>query len=155
MPIKYNITKYDVLVGRIHKLIQKSNPQHAYANGLKQESSYDPDSPEEKRLMAMAVIVASFSSNHSWQTHKCLQKGGQMNIPEVKEEYLQAERNRWRNVSLTDMEEIASMQIQDSTFYNWLFYNVLKEKQKVYREAWTTLKGEFETACDEIERSKN
>jgi len=38
MPIKYNITKYDVLVGEIHKLVQKCNTHHAYRLNAKSDA---------------------------------------------------------------------------------------------------------------------
>ena len=155
MPIKYNITKYDVLVGEIHKLVQKCNTHRAYRADAKSEGEQTELTEGELQLKAIAVIVASFSSGHSWQTHKCMQSEGQLDKPEVKEEYELAEQSRWKSVNLNDVEELASAPISDQAFYRWLFYNVDKGKQKLYKDAWVRLKAEFESSCDELEQSKN
>ena len=155
MPIKYNITKYDVLVGEIHRLVQKYNTHHTYRADAKPDGDPIEFTEEELQLKAIAVIVASFSSGHSWQTHKCMQSEGQLYKPEVKEEYIQAEQSRWKSINLNDVEELAGTPISDQAFYRWLFYNVEKGKQKLYKEAWIRLKAEFESSCDELEQSKN
>jgi len=155
MPIKYNITKYDVLVGEIHKLVQKCNTHHAYRLDAKSDAEASDLTEKELQLKAIAVIIASFSSGHSWQTHKCLQNEEQFNKAEIKQEYLEAEESRWKSVTLNDIEELAETSVSDSTFYRWLFYNVDKSRQQVYKNAWSMLKAEFDSSCDEIEQSKN
>ncbi len=154
MPIKSNITKYDVLVGEMHRLAQKCGSQHMHS-GAEINASNVELSEEEQILKSMAVIIAAFSSNHSWKTYKCLQNNEQMDTAEVKDEYVQAESSRWKSISLVDVEELSNTQISDSNFYSWLFYNVEKDKQKVFREAWRILKKEFENSCDEIAQDKN
>ena len=135
--------------------MQKYNTHHAYRAEAKQYEGPIEFTKEESQLKAIAVIVASFSSGHSWQTHKCMQNEGQLDKPEVKEEYLQAEQSRWKSVNLNDIEELAGTPISDQAFYRWLFYNVDKENQKLYKEAWIRLKSEFDSSCDELEQSKN
>jgi hypothetical protein len=155
MPIKYNITKYDVLVGEIHRLVQKCNSHHTYRLDGRPDGEALDLTEKELQLKAVAVIIASFSSGHSWQTHKCLQSEGQFDKTEVKQEYLEAENSRWKSVTLNDVEELASTAISDSAFYKWLFYNVGKDKQQEYKNAWNMLKTEFDSTCDELEQSKN
>ncbi|MEM0154854.1 MAG: hypothetical protein QW814_03425 [Methanothrix sp.] len=155
MPIKYNITKYDVLVGEIHRLAQKYNTHHTYGTNVKPDGEPIELTEREFQLKAIAVIIASFSSGHSWQTHKCIESEASLDKPEVKDEYLQAEQSRWKSVNLNDVEELAVSPISDQEFYRWLFYNVDKKKQKLYKEAWVKLKTEFDSSCDELEQSKN
>ena len=72
MPLKHNVTKYDVLATKIRKI------------ALKPSSDL---SKEEKRSAIMAVIVASLSSSHSWKTHNLLMDGlSNLNSEEVREE---------------------------------------------------------------------
>ncbi len=103
----------------------------------------------------MAVIVASFSSGHSWQTHKYVYSDEQIDKPEIKEEYIQAEQSRWKNINISDLEELASTPVSDQAFYRWLFYNVDKSKQRLYKEAWVKLKSELNSSCDELAQNKN
>ncbi len=156
MPIKYNLTKYDVLASEIRKLAVKYNTHHTYPLERKGNADGIQLSSEEIMLKAMAVLIASFSSSHSWQTHKCIENhDDKLSNAEIKTEYEEAERIRWQNVSLYDIGEIASTQIPDNVFYRWMFSNIEKDKQALYKGAWTELKKAFESSCDEIEQSKN
>ncbi|MCL4371863.1 hypothetical protein M1373_00915 [Candidatus Marsarchaeota archaeon] len=155
MPIKYNRTNYDMLVGEIHKLVLKCNAHQAYS-ALQQKHNGVELEKNEQSLKALAVIIASFSSSHSWQTHKCLEsRNGRFDTAEIKNEYLEAENSRWKNVSIYDLEELASIPVPTSIFYRWLFLNVDKSKQQLYKNAWKELQKVFEGACDELEQSSN
>ena len=58
MPLKHNITKYDVLATRIRKIALKNGAVNI--------------SDQEKRAVVMAVLIASFSSGQSWRTHNLI-----------------------------------------------------------------------------------
>lgn len=138
MPIKFNLTKFDILAGRIKKASTKKDQKEM--------------SKEEMCAMRQAVIVASFASGHSWQTYKALTapNGIQLNSPLVKQEHTEARNNKWKLVTPFNVVEVANMRIQDSTFAQWLFFNTDKCDQEEYKSAWRALGAEFETACDEI-----
>jgi len=136
MPIKYNLTRYDILANKIHKIIVKRAPD--------QES--DPEDDED--LKTIAILIASFSSAHAWQTHKSIVGRETLNKPEIKDEHREAEAERWRQVSSYDIEELAKENISDNIFNEWLFFNVEKEKQQAYKSAWNKLKAEIADGLD-------
>jgi hypothetical protein len=135
MPIKYNLTKNDILAGKFHQLTQRKNGS----------SSEDDD-----LLMAAATLIASFSSAHSWQTYKHISSMDMdgLRCTEVKTEYLSAEQERWKHVSTRDIDEVARMNITPSLFSIWLCFNIDKSKKKLYKDAWDLLTSEFEKECD-------
>ncbi|MCL5430610.1 MAG: hypothetical protein M1504_04025 [Candidatus Marsarchaeota archaeon] len=144
MPIKYNLTKYDMLMGKVKKIATAKKEQKAMT-------------PEELMNMYKAIIVASFASGHSWKTYKILTSQPQptaMNNPDVKNEHVEARNTKWKQISPFDIGEIAKLSVQDSTFSEWLFYNVEQEHHDGYKKAWMSLNVEFNEACDDVEREE-
>ena len=142
MPIKFNITKHDVLAGRFRQLAQKANGSFSGDDGL---------------LHAQATLVASFSPRHGWQTNRAMIERDTERLrasPEVKSEYLSAKNSRWKSVEPKDLQEVAQMNIPDSLFSVWLVYNTEKEIRELYRNAWTILNKEFQEDCDNRERAE-
>jgi hypothetical protein len=138
MPLKYNLTKYDTMNSEVHKLSGRFGA----------ETSKNMDELDNT-LLFKAILIASFSSGHSWQTHKCLVSETQkLKSPEVKEEYREAVTNKWKNITPFDIKEIADMKISDTTFAEWLFFNVDKAQYQSCKRAWTELKKEFGNDCD-------
>jgi hypothetical protein len=137
MPIKYNLTKYDMLAERIHELSQKRDA---------------PFSKDEETLVAEATLIASFASSHSWQTHKTLTEGNpnNLNSSEVKGEHLAAKTLKWKHVRNMDIQEVSGINIRDSLFYAWLSCNADKMNKETYKKAWLKLKEEFNEECDGI-----
>jgi hypothetical protein len=127
MPTKYTMTWSDRLAYTIHKA------------SLRKEDQF---TDEDRRAKVAAVLIASFSSCHSWRTHKCITEG-MLVAPstEIKEEFSLALSERWRNVSSADVREVATAGITDSMFSRWMFSNVDKERHAQYREAWNSLKN--------------
>jgi hypothetical protein len=148
MPIKYNLTKYDVLVDRIHKVVLK---EQAHQNGNDKADPQDEnDGSDDEAVKLMAVLVASFSSGHSWQTHKAITERIALNLPEIKDEFAEAAKTRWKEVSHSDLAELANNRIPDSIFAQWLFFNVDKEIQEGYKGAWQALSKEMSEGVDEV-----
>jgi hypothetical protein len=137
MPIKYNLTKYDLLAERIHELSQKK------------DASFSKD---EETLWAEATLIASFASSHSWQTYKTVIDGNHniLNSPELKHEYAMAKTIKWKNVRNMDIQEVSCANIRDSLFYSWLSANTDKINKELYKKAWVKLKQEFDEECDGI-----
>jgi len=131
MPIKYNLTRYDILANKIHKIVAK------------RASDQNGDPEDDEDLKTIAILIASLSSAHAWQTHKSIVGHETLNKPEIKDEHREAEAERWRQVSSYDIEELAKKSISDSIFNEWLFFNVEKEKQQAYKSAWSKLKAEL------------
>ncbi len=138
MPLKHNVTKYDVLATRIRKIALK--------NGTS-------DLPrDEKRAVIMAILVASFSSGLSWKTHNVLMENlSNMHSEEIKEEYRQAKTSRWKSISSADICEVLNMGVSNAAFSSWLFFNVDNAVHSSYKAAWDELQHEFIEACDDIE----
>ncbi len=137
MPLKHNITKYDVLATRIRKIALKNGAAIL--------------SEEEKRAVLMAVLVASFSSGQSWRTHNLITGNPtDLNNGEVKEEYHQAAASRWKTISASDISEVLNKGISDGAFHSWLFFNVDHQQQALYNEVWNELLTQFKEACDDI-----
>ncbi len=138
MPLKYNLTKYDTLNSEVHRL--SSKPTDAHTKGL---------SEEDNVLIFKAVLIASFSSGHSWQTHKCLVSDTQqLKSSEVKEEFKLALNGKWKDITPFDIKEVAGMRLSDTIFSEWLFFNVDKSQFNFCKRAWAELKEEFGTDCD-------
>lgn len=141
MPIKYNLTKYDMLSTRVKKVSSKKDPKEM--------------SKDETETMLKAILIASFASGHSWQTFKLITNGGGMlNQPEVKKEYQEARATKWKLINPFDIVEVSTTNISDSAFSQWLFFNVEKENHENYAQAWAELKVDFGEACDDIERKE-
>lgn len=137
MPIKYNLTKYDMLAERIHELSQKRDT---------------PFSKDEETLRAEAILIASFSSSHSWQTYKTIIEGNPnaLNSPEIRNECTMAKSEKWKHIRNMDIQEVSCTNIRDSLFYVWLSANSDKLNRETYRRAWLKLKQEFDEECDGI-----
>ncbi len=139
MPIKYNLTKYDMLSTRIKKVSTKRPPIQM--------------SNEERSVMIKAVLIAAFSSGHSWQTYRTLTSNGStLNNPEIKKEYTEALTSKWRYITPFDIVEVSTANIQDRTFSEWLLFNVNRDYHEEYKKAWEELKSEFSKDCDVVER---
>jgi hypothetical protein len=138
MPIKYNLTKYDMLAEEFHELSQKKD-------GL--------FTKDEETLKAEAIIIASFASAHSWQTYKIVSDGNPnliLTSPEVKDEHTLAKNDRWKRIKPPEIQDVARMNIKDSIFYVWLSVNVTNGSRDVYKTAWSKLKEDFNEECDGI-----
>jgi hypothetical protein len=139
MPIKYNLTWADMLSTKIHKTAIKSPP----AEG------------EDRKTMLIGVIVAALSSSHSWQTYKAVKENPTwLGKPEVKDEYLKALEDGWRNITYTDINEIAQDKNVENAFDTWLVFNVEKKEHEDYREAWKYLIEQSANSCDDVKREE-
>ena len=107
-------------------------------------------------MKAEATILASFASSLSWQTYKALKESGTQALgdAEIKNEYKLAKEKHWKQIRNTDIQEVASMNVGESAFFAWLYSNVEKNEQKVYKEAWKYLLQEFAQECDDISNGK-
>ena len=140
MPIKFNITKHDVLAGRFHQLVQRTNDK-VFAG-------------DDALLHAQATLIASFSPGHSWQTNKSLLEKDMERLrasQEVKNEYAAAKTLRWKMVGSKDIQEVSQMNIPDGLFSVWLAFNTERERRDVYKNAWADLQKEFQEECDRRE----
>ncbi|MGC8680051.1 MAG: hypothetical protein ACP5T6_01990 [Candidatus Micrarchaeia archaeon] len=141
MPIKYNLTKFDVLANKVKKIIQSRNHELT---------------EEDLVTIRKAVIIASFASGHSWKTYKIISSNKQImeNINEVIEEYKEAQKNRWKAITSFDIVEVANANIGDNTFSQWLYSCVDKSEHHDYQNAWSELKKEFNEACDDVPKKE-
>jgi len=114
---------------------------------LKKENEF---TDTDKFIKTTAIIIAAFSSRHSWETHKCMETAfAQLNANAIREEYIAAMNEKWKQVSFFDISEIASIHLQDKVFYRWLFLFVDSHKHREYKEAWLFLKGKMVNYSDE------
>jgi len=137
MPIKYNLTKYDLVAEQIHDLSQKKDV---------------PFSNDEETLKALAIISTSLSPSHSWQTSRTISEGNinLLNSPEVRNECNMAMSGGWKRLRNTDIQEVSRMNIKDNTFHMWLAANANKLDKDTYKAAWVRLKAIFNEECDGI-----
>ncbi|MCL4403306.1 MAG: hypothetical protein M1500_03915 [Candidatus Marsarchaeota archaeon] len=148
MPIKYNLTTYDMLANKIHKLSVKNSSAISPAK-------YDGESgvtvEDGNIILAKAVIIASFSSNLSWQTYNAIiTDPSRLNVPEIRREYEEAASEKWKRVTNNDVREVATKGISDNAFSTWLFYNVDKSAHETYKKAWKLFKSEFSEGCETV-----
>lgn len=140
MPIKYNLTWADMLSTKIHKA------------AIKNSEKLDE---EEHISMLIGVIVAALSSAHSWQTYKATKEAPtSLGKQEVKEEYLRALSEGWKNITYTDISEIAEDSSIENSFGTWLAFNVDKKEHDDYKEAWKTLLEQMKSSCDDVQRTE-
>lgn len=138
MPIKYNLTKYDMLSTKVKKLSTRKDTGEM--------------TREDSNTIIKAILIASFSSGHSWQTYKLLTNGGGMlNQADVKKEHSEAKASKWKLITPFDIVEVSKTSPSVAAFSQWLFFNVDKCLHEDYVQAWAELKAEFEEACDDIE----
>ena len=141
MPIKYTLTKNDMLAEKIHSYVLRSG------NADREEAPVT----DSEGLRAKATIIAAFASSLSWQTFRALKDGTPLLVgPEIKNEYSLAKASRWKQIRSADIQEVAGMNISERTFFMWLFSNVEKEDRELYKKAWSSLREEFAQECDDI-----
>jgi len=141
LPIKYNLTKFDVLANKVKKITQSRN--HEITD-------------EDITTIIKAIIIASFASGHSWKTHKTITTTKQLsnNIEEIAEEYREAKENKWRLITPFDIAEVAEKNIDNSLFSQWLYFCVDKNERERYLNAWQGLQKEFNEACDNVPKKE-
>ncbi len=142
MPIKYNLTKHDILAENIRELLQKR----------------DPFTRDEEIRRAEAIIIASICSSHSWQTNQIITEGNVtalLTSPHVRNEYTEAKNTKWKLVNNMNIQEVARLNI-NGMFHMWLnAINIDKPTKEIYKEAWTLLRSEFAAECDGISMSEH
>jgi len=141
LPIKYNLTKFDVLANKVKKITQSRN--HEITD-------------EDRATIIKAIIIASFASGHSWKTHKTITTTKQLSnyIEEIAEEYREAKENKWRLITPFDIAEVAEKNIDNSLFSQWLYFCVDKNERDRYLNAWQGLQKEFNEACDNVPKKE-
>ena len=142
MPIKYNLTKNDILADMFHKLAQRKSADF---------------SDDENQIRAMATIIASFSSGHSWQTYRCVIRRdlSSFNSDGARSEFEAAQESRWKGVTNRDILEVSQLNISDTVFFRWLSAHMGpmdRDKRQTYVLAWNRLQDEFRKDCDIRER---
>ncbi|MEM3827576.1 MAG: hypothetical protein QXR58_03190 [Candidatus Micrarchaeaceae archaeon] len=141
MPIKYNLTWADTLSNKIHRVSQK-----------------DPKNLDEEdiKLKRIGIIVAAFASSHSWQTYKAARENLKLiNSQEVKAEFQKAAAEGWKDITYSDINEIAKENSIEQAFDSWLFFNIGKEEHADYKLAWKTLKEYFRESCDDVKSEED
>jgi hypothetical protein len=135
MPIKYNLTKHDLLAEEFHD-IQKKNP---------------PFDEDDQMRAAKAILIACFSSAHSWRTSNALNGNfSEINSPSLKDEYLNAKKSGWKQVRNTDIQEVSRANIKSGAFNMWLVKVPDRSEHEIYRDAWRELNALFNEACDNV-----
>lgn len=126
MPIKHNLTRYDVLKDQVHRISCKD--ERLYSDG-------------DRLLKDMAAIVAAFSSGQSWKTNREILNHGSADLSaqEIKDEYVLAADQKWKAISSFDIGEVVENSISDERFRRWLYYNVPRERHGSYCAAWGEL----------------
>lgn len=144
MPIKYNLTKFDLLATKVRKVSTKRN-------------SADMLDSDDKITMLKAVIIAAFASGHSWQTFKALTSPPprELNKSEIKKESYAASESKWKTITSFDIVEVSNLGMKDSVFSEWMLFNVDREQHNDYKTAWESLKQELDGNCDDVENDDN
>ncbi|MCL4381098.1 MAG: hypothetical protein M1331_02805 [Candidatus Marsarchaeota archaeon] len=134
MPFKHNLTKFNILSDSVRKIAKKGKLTE-----------------NEKRIATMAIIIASFSSAHSWKTSKSIAANRLIDINNtgIKQEYEEAKSVKWKMVSSSDIKEMANQGICDNTFSRWMLSYVDKKEHGNYEEAWARIKERITNSnCD-------
>ncbi len=133
MVFRFNQTKFNKFSDKIYKISKEKIKEKKFENEI-----------------LMATLIASFSSTHSWKTNKELDNGfTNMYCKDIEQEYTEAKIRKWKNISITDIKEIASKNIPDNVFYRWLNSYINNNEKKAYKKAWSSLKNRiFEENCD-------
>ena len=122
MPIKHNLTKYDILQEKLHRLSQKRGSEYT---------------DEERMLKSIGVLIASFSSGLSWKTHKALSDNQyEFNSDDIRDEFYKSENTKWKNVTSAEIYEVSQKNIPKLKFASWLYYTVDMQEHNSYKIAW-------------------
>ncbi len=143
MPLKQNLTKYDMLAYAIRNAASKNLD---YLQRIKTGCA----TAEEQELFWKAVVIASFSSGHSWQTHKCVTSDtSRISGAAIRRELEEVLAGKWKHVSSADIHEVINSKIDDNVAALWAFYHLSGEgHQRHIKAAWSKLKSEFSGECD-------
>lgn len=143
MPIKYNLTKYDMLTTKIKKAAAAKKSVQQLVE-------------EDQNVMLKAVLIASFASGHSWQTYRALTAKGSANLnnPDIRKEAQDAVLSKWRLINPFDIVEVSTTNISDTAFSQWLFFNIDRNNHDDYKKAWKELQADFDEDCDSVERKQ-
>lgn len=144
--MKQNLTKYDMLAYLIHRTAPKCTGVRL--GGTKQLLA--SMSKEEHSAIWKAIIVCSFSSGHSWQTHKAMTTDpSKLNTTDIRREFEEAITGKWKKVTSADINEVVNSNISDNAVALWGYFNIPHPETRDYiKKVWRQLNTEFMGNCD-------
>ncbi len=135
MPIRTILNKYGLFVAEVRKVAKKRE-----------------FSEKDMAVVKRAMLVAALSSSHSWQTHRYLRFGGQLEKEKILDEAKYAFADGWKNISETDVEEVTSIPVPEHAMSMWVYYALGRPDRQEYKELFGDMKEEFADGLEPIER---
>ena len=134
MPNRTILNKYGLFVSQIHKILKKKESDGG-----------------DIRVINMARLVATLSSNHSWRTYRYLHNGDPLDKDAIRVEIVAANREGWREINENDIKEVLTNPIDEHAFSMVLTCWPDKEERHEFKELFEELQEEFIDGIEPLE----
>ncbi len=134
MPNRTILNKYGLFVSQIHKVLKKKE-----ADG------------GDLRVINMARLVATLSSNHSWRIFRYLHNGEPFDKDAIHVEIVAAYREGWKEINENDIKEVLTTPIEEHAFSMVLTCWPEKDERKTFKDLFEELQQEFIDGIEPLE----
>jgi hypothetical protein len=134
MPNRTILNKYGLFVSQIHKVLKKKET-----------------GGEDNKVINMAKLIATLSSNHSWRIFRYLHNGDPFDKDAIRVEISAACREGWKEINENDLKEVLTVPIEEHAFSMVLTCWPDKDDRREYKELFEELQKEFIDGIEPIE----
>ena len=134
MPNRTILNKYGLFVSQIHKVLKKKET-----------------GGEDNKVINMAKLIATLSSNHSWRIFRYLHNGDPFDKDAIRVEISAACREGWKEIKENDLKEVLTVPIEEHAFSMVLTCWPDKDDRREYKELFEELQEEFIDGIEPIE----
>lgn len=134
MPNRTILNKYGLFVSQIHKVLKKKET-----------------CGEDLKVINMAKLVATLSSNHSWRIFRYLHNGDPFDRDAIRVEIAAACRDGWKEINENDIKEVLTMPIEEHAFSMILTCCPDRDERREYMDLFGELEEAFIDGIEPIE----
>jgi len=134
MPNRTILNKYGLFVSQIHKVLKKKELERGDAE-----------------VINKARLVATLSSNHSWRVFRFLHEGGTFDKYAMRDEIQAAFLEGWKEINERDVQEVATVPIDEHAFSMVLMCIDEQEGRRAYKYLLPMLQKELIDGIEPIE----
>ena len=134
MPNRTILNKYGLFVSQIHKVLKKKEADRG-----------------DNRVINMARLVATLSSNHSWRTWRYLHNGDQFDKDAIRGEMHLAFMEGWKDINENDIKEVLTTPIEEHAFSMVLTCYPEREERREFKGLFEELEKEFIDGIEPLE----
>lgn len=134
MPNRTILNKYGLFVSQIHKLLKRKDT-----------------GGDDLRIINMARLVATLSSNHSWRIFRYLHDGDPFDKDAIRVEIGAAYREGWKEINENDIKEVLTTPIEEHAFSMVLTCWPERDERREFSELFQELQEEFIDGIEPLE----